>query len=105
MSCINRLRCEALHKYELEHGKPAMQFPKTMSTQAHGLFNPAAMGDEALAFMCNFNPPNYKTLEKIEVEDDFFSACLQGANIGKATMLWLNQLTWPENIQDEDPSD
>jgi hypothetical protein len=105
LSCINRLRCEALHKHELEHGKPAMQFPKTMPTQTHGLFNPAAMGDDALAFMCNFNPSDYKALEGVAFDDEIFSACLQGANIGKATMLWLGKLTWPENVQDDDPSD
>lgn len=105
LASITRLRCEALHKHEMEHGKPAMQIPKTLLTQPHGLFNPTLMGEDAHAFMCNFNPPNYKPLDAIVIEDDVFSACLQGANIGKATMLWLSKLTWPENVADDDPSD
>jgi len=33
LACINKVRCEALHKHEMEHGKPSMQIPKNASSQ------------------------------------------------------------------------
>ena len=109
LACINKVRCEALHKHEMEHGKPSMQIPKNAPTQqdgnCSGLFNAGAMGDDALQFMMEFNPVGYQKQHVDQVDDAIFASSLQGANVAKATFLWLQTLEWPTNVDEPDPSD
>lgn len=109
LACINKVRCEAVHKHEKEHGKPSMQIPKSLTSQQDGnnpsLFNASAMGDDALQFMMNFNPDGYQKQHVEQVDDAIFASSLQGANVAKATFLWLQTLEWPANVDDSDPRD
>ena len=40
-------------------------------------------------------------LPKIDLQDETLHACLQGANIAKAFILWCELLRWPPDIQSD----
>ena len=63
------------------------------------------MGEDALKFLHEFSPQMYVPLHFAEYDDDIFSLCLQGSNIAKAVMLWLQSLTWPPDLDTADSSD
>jgi len=63
------------------------------------------MGDDALQFMMEFNPVGYQKQHVDQVDDAIFASSLQGANVAKATFLWLQTLEWPANVDEPDPSD
>ena len=83
----------------------AMQQPRCPLQNVDGLFPSAAMGSDALDCMKNFAPGDYFELPVVECDDSVFGLCLQGANVAKATKLWLEALRWPTNVDQEDPSD
>ena len=76
------------------------QQPRCPTQNANGLFPSAAiaMGSEALECMKNFSPGDYVQLLVVECDDATFGQCLQGANIAKATKLWLESLMWLPNL-------
>ena len=52
LTCINKVGCEALHKHEIENGKPTIQIPKNVPSQQEdgqpGVFDTSAMDNDAL---------------------------------------------------------
>ena len=67
-----------------------MQVPRFPPGMVGGLFSSDAMADDALTFMKQFNPDGYVKFPPVECTDDVFACSLQGANIAKATKVWLD---------------
>lgn len=45
-----------------------------------------------------FHRISYTTLPEVDVQDDAFHACLQGANIANAFVQWARLLKWPHDV-------
>ena len=100
----NRLQTAREKNVSITH-TTSWQLPRCPQQNAQGLFPFDAMGSDALECMINFLPDDYVQLPLIECEDTAFYPCLQGANVAKATKLWLESLRWPHNVDQDDPSD
>ena len=106
LATCNMHRLEATKNLgvDTEH-TTTMQVPRRHESASDGFFPAQAMGDDALNFMKQFNPGGYVKYPPVECSDDVFSCCLQGANIAKATKIWLETLAWPSDMENEDPPD
>lgn len=104
---FNRDRTQACHALEREkanHNRNLEQ-PKKPPDRVIGNFDSEAMGHEAFLLLKDFAPQNYKFLTIESIPDDKFGMCLQGANLGKALVLWAGLLQWPEDYGEADKND
>ena len=72
--------------------------PKMARHRTDGLFNPSQMGIDARDLLCAFHRDDYVNRPVIDVDDDQFHLCLQGANIAKAFKFWSETLKWPDGL-------
>ena len=56
------------------------------------------MGIDACEVLAAFRNEAYVPLPKIDLQYDTLHACLQGANIAKALILWCELLRWPPDV-------
>eukprot|EP00435_Cladocopium_sp_Y103_P055159 s671_g18.t1 len=96
---INRMNREAKDQNR------NLDMPKLPPERRHGLFDSEAMGLDAIELMKEFDPPGYISLSCGPIDDEVFSLCLQGENIGKALILWSQTLRWPPNYDTPDKND
>lgn len=83
LAAFNKKRCQLLDEKGRNDTSNLIR-PRQAHNRSDGLFNSSLMGFEACEAMTNFSTDTYESLPKIEVTDDTFHACLQGANIAKA---------------------
>ena len=107
LAAFNRHRCEALSQLPQKEGCPStmMQIAKCPPQATEGKFPSNLMGEDAVAFMRDFNPTGYETLHFAVSDESPFMMCLQGANVAKAVVLWLQALKWPPDLDVVDASD
>ena len=104
---FNRERTQAcliLEREKANHNRNLEQ-PKKPPERVLGNFDSEAMGHEAFLILRDFAPQGYKFLVTAPIPDDIFGMCLQGANLGKALVLWAGLLQWPENYGEADKND
>lgn len=70
-----------------------------------GVFDSQAYGQDAVKWLCNFEPPGYVAWTPIECEQQIFQMVLQGPNIGIAIKKWVETLRWPQDVDNQDPQD
>ena len=104
---FNRCRLQKLHDFKKEQGTPStqLQHARAAPQPVIGVFDSRLMGIEACNFLKSFGPDNFVPIPKIEVGDDLFQLCLQGANLGKALKSGLDTLKWPTDVIEKVPSD
>jgi hypothetical protein len=82
-----------------------MQIAKCPPEATGGKIPSNLMGDDAVAFLRDFNPIDYEPLHFADCDDSVFMMCLQGANVAKAVTLRLQALRWPPDLDEDDASD
>ena len=107
LAAFNRHRCEALSQMPQKEGCPSttMQIAKCPPEATGGKIPSNLMGDDAVAFLRDFNPIDYEPLHFADCDDSVFMMCLQGANVAKAVTLRLQALRWPPDLDEDDASD
>lgn len=106
MAQLNKIRCEQLNQSASGKGHTTkLQLPRLEQERVIGTFDSQAYGQEALKWLCNFEPEGYAIREPIECDIQVFQMVLQGPRLGIAIKQWVETLRWPSDIDNKDPQD
>ena len=97
----NKMRLSLVSDKLKEDNNGPSVCPKMSRHRTDGLFDPAASGIHALDAMINFSPDGYTCRPAIDVEDEKFHLCMQGANIAKSFKMWCELLQWPTDVSSD----
>jgi hypothetical protein len=98
LAAFNKRRCQILDEKRLNASQSHLIRPRVEHARGDGLFHSGLMGVDACEALANFSQDSYTTLPEVDVQDDAFHACLQGANIAKAFVQWARLLKWPHDV-------
>ena len=104
---LNKARCEKLNQ-SMTSGKEhttRFQIPRREVERVVGRFDSQAYGEDAVKWLCSFEPDGYVTATPVECEQEIFQLVLQGPNLGIAVKSWVETLRWPNDMDQEDPFD
>ena len=96
---LNKTRCQLVEEKKKDLTRHSLIRPRAVRLGNEGLFDSLLMGAEACEALIKFSQDSYVPLPSFEVDDDALHACLQGANIAKALLLWSRLLRWPVGLQ------
>eukprot|EP00435_Cladocopium_sp_Y103_P004600 s2444_g1.t1 len=99
LCCFNKLRCQMLDAKRKDGPQDNCIVPRRAAIGNNGMFDVNLMGWDACQALINFAPESCATRPVVQVDDDIFHSCLQGANIAKALKSWCELLKWPSDLQ------
>jgi len=104
---LNKCRCEKLNQ-SVTTGKEhttKFQVPRREVERVVGRFDSQAYGEDAVKWLCNFEPEGYVMQTPVDCEQEIFQLVLQGPNLGIAIKKWVETLRWPTDMDQADPYD
>ena len=98
---FNKARCRLIDEKKKDTAQNSLIRPRAVQIGNGGLFNGLLMGADACEALIKFAREDYIPMPSFDIDDSSLHACLQGANIAKAFLLWSRLLRWPDGLQED----